>query len=53
MLTILIISFIIVIIVLLLAVVTTSKAYQFKHTVDQFGDNTHLEEQTKVETNKK
>jgi len=32
--TVLIISVIIVIIVLVLSVVTTSKAYQFKHTVD-------------------
>lgn len=32
--TVLIISVIIVIIVLILSVVTTSKAYQYKHTVD-------------------
>ena len=32
--TVLIISIIIVIIVLILSVVTTSKAYQYKHTVD-------------------
>ncbi|HYK72742.1 MAG TPA: YtzI protein [Pseudoneobacillus sp.] len=34
MITILIISIVIVLVVLLLAVGTTSKAYQFKHTVD-------------------
>jgi flagellar basal body-associated protein FliL len=33
--TILIISIIIVLVVLLLAVVTTSKAYTYKHTIDQ------------------
>ncbi|MHC0038954.1 YtzI protein [Pseudoneobacillus sp. C159] len=32
--TIMIVSIIIVFVVLLLAVVTTSKAYQYKHTVD-------------------
>ncbi|MBG9542562.1 YtzI protein [Cytobacillus firmus] len=32
--TVLVISIIIVIVVLLLSVITTSKAYQFKHTVD-------------------
>ncbi|MBT2690328.1 YtzI protein [Bacillus sp. ISL-47] len=32
--TVLVISIIIVFVVLLLSVVTTSKAYQFKHTVD-------------------
>ncbi|NKE07996.1 MULTISPECIES: YtzI protein [Mesobacillus] len=37
--TVLIISVIIVIIVLILSVVTTSKAYQFKHTVDPIDNN--------------
>ncbi|MFC0274219.1 YtzI protein [Metabacillus herbersteinensis] len=38
MLTILIICLIIVAIVLILSVLTTSKAYQYKHTVDKIGD---------------
>jgi uncharacterized protein YpmB len=37
--TVLIISVIIVIIVLVLSVVTTSKAYQYKHTVDPVDSN--------------
>jgi uncharacterized protein YpmB len=37
--TVLIISVIIVIIVLVLSVVTTSKAYQYKHTVDPVDPN--------------
>jgi uncharacterized protein YpmB len=46
----LIASFIIVIIVLLLAVVTTSKAYDYKHTVDPItksDENRDAPEQTK------
>ncbi|MCM3665938.1 YtzI protein [Mesobacillus subterraneus] len=43
--TVLIISVIIVIIVLVLSVVTTSKAYQYKHTVDPI-DNRHPESQS-------
>ncbi|MEH7224185.1 YtzI protein [Bacillus sp. JJ1566] len=39
----LIISMIIVFVVILLAVVTTSKAYQYKHTVDDLEDVDHLE----------
>jgi uncharacterized protein YpmB len=37
--TVLIISVIIVIIVLVLSVVTTSRAYQYKHTVDPIDSN--------------
>ena len=37
--SVLIISIIIVIIVLILSVMTTSKAYQFKHTVDSVEEN--------------
>lgn len=46
-----IISIIIVFIVLLLAVITTSKAYSFKHTVDQIDEMPDLEnkEATKKE----
>ncbi|HAQ06479.1 MAG TPA: YtzI protein [Bacillus bacterium] len=44
--TVLIISIIIVILVLVLSVVTTSKAYQYKHTVDPLNSNPdHLESQ--------
>jgi uncharacterized protein YpmB len=53
--TVLIISVIIVIIVLVLSVVTTSKAYQYKHTVDPI-DSSHQESQKTVgetETNEK
>lgn len=42
MLTILIISIIIVLIVLFLAVGTTSKAYKYKHTVDDLDNNPHI-----------
>ncbi|MBA2871838.1 cell division protein FtsL [Anoxybacillus calidus] len=42
MFTILVICIIIVIIVLVLSVATTSKAYQYKHTVDPLDNNPHL-----------
>ncbi|MFT9599927.1 YtzI protein [Mesobacillus sp.] len=42
--TVLIISVIIVIIVLVLSVVTTSKAYQYKHTVDPIDNNNSHED---------
>ncbi|THE14844.1 YtzI protein [Bacillus timonensis] len=42
MLAILIVSIIIVLVVLFLAVSTTSKAYQYKHTVDDLEENPHL-----------
>lgn len=42
--TVLIISVIIVIIVLVLSVVTTSKAYQYKHTVDPIDNNNSQED---------
>ncbi|MFS0864447.1 YtzI protein [Fredinandcohnia sp. 179-A 10B2 NHS] len=42
MLTILIISIIIVLVVLFLAVGTTSKAYQYKHTVDELDKNPNI-----------
>jgi uncharacterized protein YpmB len=45
--TVLIISVIIVIIVLVLSVVTTSKAYQYKHTVDTI-DSSQQESQGTV-----
>ncbi|KIY21092.1 YtzI protein [Mesobacillus subterraneus] len=55
--TILIISVLIVILVLVLSVFTTSKAYQFKHTVDPIESNSEEgkpENETKnLETNKK
>ncbi|WP_099362250.1 YtzI protein [Fredinandcohnia onubensis] len=38
----LIFSIIIVFVVLFLAVSTTSKAYKYKHTVDDLDDNPHL-----------
>ncbi|WP_110114207.1 YtzI protein [Bacillus sp. CGMCC 1.16541] len=41
--TILIISILIVAIVLILSVVTTSKAYDYKHTVDSLENNPNLE----------
>lgn len=47
--TVLIISIIIVIIVLVLSVVTTSKAYQYKHTVDPLNGNPDLPEFKKSE----
>ncbi|MFE8703314.1 YtzI protein [Cytobacillus sp. FJAT-54145] len=40
----LIISIIIVFVVLLLSVLTTSKAYDYKHTVDSLEDNPHLKQ---------
>ncbi|RFB17890.1 YtzI protein [Bacillus sp. HNG] len=42
MLTVIIVSIIIVFVVLFLAVSTTSKAYQYKHTVDELEENPHL-----------
>lgn len=54
--TILIISVLIVILVLVLSVFTTSKAYQFKHTVDpiESSEEGKTENETKnLETNKK
>ncbi|MEK5441439.1 MULTISPECIES: YtzI protein [unclassified Fredinandcohnia] len=42
MFTVLIISIIIVFVVLFLAVSTTSKAYKYKHTVDDLEDNPYL-----------
>lgn len=54
--TILIISVLIVILVLVLSVFTTSKAYQFKHTVDPIksSEEGKTENETKnLETNKK
>ena len=47
--TVLIISVIIVIVVLLLAVLTTSKAYQYKHTVDPLENNPYLQNQDSSE----
>jgi cell division protein FtsL len=43
--TILIIAVVIVIIVLLLSVVTTSKAYQYKHTIDPIEDKKQITEE--------
>ncbi|WP_449537336.1 YtzI protein [Ferdinandcohnia sp. Marseille-Q9671] len=43
MLTVLIISIIIVFVVLFLAVGTTSKAYKYKHTVDELENNPNVE----------
>jgi uncharacterized MAPEG superfamily protein len=43
MFTILVICIIIVIIVLVLSIATTSKAYQYKHTVDPLDNNPHLQ----------
>ncbi|WP_078414110.1 YtzI protein [Priestia abyssalis] len=40
--TILIICIVIVIVILLLSVLTTSKAYDYKHSVDSLEDNPHL-----------
>jgi cell division protein FtsL len=45
MFTVLIISIIVVILVLVLSVATTSKAYQYKHTVDPLDNNPHLQNQ--------
>jgi uncharacterized protein YpmB len=50
--TVLIISVIIVIVVLILSVVTTSKAYQYKHTVDPIDENSNQKE-SKDEINKR
>lgn len=44
MLTVLIISIIIVFVVILLTAVTTSKAYQYKHTVDDLEENPYLKD---------
>ncbi|MCM3575816.1 MULTISPECIES: YtzI protein [Mesobacillus] len=51
--TVLIISVIIVIIVLILSVVTTSKAYQYKHTVDPIDSSNTLEDTTDASEEKK
>ena len=40
--TVMVVGIIIVIVVLLLAVITTSKAYDFKHSVDSLEDNPYL-----------
>jgi cell division protein FtsL len=53
MLTVLIISIIIVFIVLLLAVLTTSKAYNYKHTVDTLEDNPHVQTEQSENEEKK
>ncbi|MCL6585678.1 MAG: YtzI protein [Anoxybacillus sp.] len=50
MFTILVISLVIIAVVLVLAVATTSKAYQYKHTIDPVDNNPHL---AKNEQNKK
>lgn len=41
--TILIICIVIVIVILLLSIVTTSKAYDYKHSVDSLEDNPYLQ----------
>ena len=41
--TVLVISVIIVIVILLLAVLTTSKAYQYKHTVDPIDNDPYID----------
>ncbi|SFB18368.1 MULTISPECIES: YtzI protein [unclassified Bacillus (in: firmicutes)] len=53
--TVLVVSIIIVVIVLLLSVITTSKAYDFKHSVDPLEDNPHLsnQEENTTDPNKK
>jgi uncharacterized protein YpmB len=51
--TVLIISVIIVIIVLILSVVTTSKAYQYKHTVDPIDSSNTHEDSTDASEEKK
>ncbi|WP_108672227.1 YtzI protein [Peribacillus acanthi] len=48
MMYILVIAIIIIFIVLILSVLTTSKAYDFKHTVDPIDDNPHLLNNDKV-----
>jgi cell division protein FtsL len=40
--TILIICIVIVIVILLLSVLTTSKAYDYKHSIDSLEENPHL-----------
>jgi flagellar basal body-associated protein FliL len=47
MFTVLIISIIIVIIVLVLALITTSKAYGFKHTIDELDENPSTKKEIK------
>ena len=52
---ILVISIIIVIVVLLLSLVTTTKAYDYKHTVDSLEDNQYIQDSDvaeKVDENK-
>ena len=51
--TVLIISVIIVIVVLVLSVVTTSKAYQFKHTVDPVAKEEGSQTTAKIESKDK
>jgi cell division protein FtsL len=41
--TVLVISIIIVIVVLILSLVTTTKAYDYKHSIDSLEDNQHLQ----------
>lgn len=48
--TVLVVSIIIVVVVLLLSVITTSKAYDFKHSVDPLEDNPHLSNQEENST---
>ncbi|MFC3884732.1 YtzI protein [Bacillus songklensis] len=43
--TVLIICIVIVIVILLLSVLTTSKAYDYKHTVDSLDNNPYLDSQ--------
>ncbi|MFT4417254.1 YtzI protein [Fredinandcohnia humi] len=52
MLAVLIIGIIIVLIVLFLAVSTTSKAYQYKHTVDELEDNPFVKNDHETKTEK-
>ncbi|WP_163101140.1 YtzI protein [Peribacillus alkalitolerans] len=49
MMYILVIAIIIIFIVLILSVLTTSKAYDFKHTVDPIKDNPHLQREDENE----
>jgi uncharacterized membrane protein len=51
--TVLIISVVIVFVVLILSVMTTSKAYNYKHTVDPVEDNPHLNSQKEPNEDKK
>ncbi|MDX8367435.1 YtzI protein [Cytobacillus sp. IB215665] len=48
MLTVLIISIIIVLGVLFITLMTTSKAYQYEHTVDDLQENHHIETEDKT-----